>query len=213
MKTPIADIRKEYSKESLALEDLDANPIQQFKKWFEQAVNSEVNEPNAMNLATINENGGVSSRIVLLKDIDEDGLVFFTNYLSDKGNQLAASPKAALNFFWPELERQVRIEGKVEKVATERSDNYFHSRPRASRIGAWVSPQSSEIKTRDYLNERQKEFEKKFENKEVPRPDHWGGYLLKPYLIEFWQGRPSRLHDRALFEYIDSKWQSKRLAP
>lgn len=209
----IADIRKEYTKQSMNADDLEIEPIAQFRKWFQHAIEAEVMEPNAMNLATINPKGGLSSRIVLLKDIDDDGIVFYTNYDSEKGVQIMNDSQVAINFFWPELERQVRMEGKAEKVEEIRSEAYFKSRPRSSQIGAWVSPQSAKINERGYLEQRQKEFEIKFEGKVVPKPKNWGGYKVTISMMEFWQGRPSRLHDRFRFELNKSSWIVNRLAP
>jgi pyridoxamine 5'-phosphate oxidase len=213
MTQTIADIRKEYSKQSMDAKDLASDPIEQFKSWFNQALDSKVLEPNAMNLATVNSNGGVSSRIVLIKDIDEDGIVFYTNYESEKGLQMLQNRQVAVNFFWPELERQVRFEGVISKVSVERSSTYFNSRPRGSQIGAWVSPQSTIIADRAYLEARQKELEEKFDGQEIPRPEHWGGYKIRMKMIEFWQGRPSRLHDRIRYQLVNTDWKMDRLAP
>ncbi|MFQ3214210.1 MAG: pyridoxamine 5'-phosphate oxidase [Marivirga sp.] len=213
MTQSIADIRKDYSKQSMDAEELSSDPIDQFKKWFSQAIDAKVLEPNAMNLATHNANGGVSSRIVLIKDIDDDGIVFYTNYESEKGLQMLKNQQVAVNFFWPELERQVRLEGVTSKVSDERSTIYFNSRPRASQIGAWVSPQSNIIASRVYLEERQRELEEKYTGREIPRPKHWGGYKISMTMIEFWQGRPSRLHDRIRYQLIHENWKMDRLAP
>ncbi len=213
MKKSIADLREEYTKASLTTEEASKDPIQQFMNWFENAVSSEIHEPNAMNLATYN-NGKVSSRIVLLKGVEKGEFLFYTNYESDKGQQIVAHPQVALTFFWPELERQVRIEGTAEKVSEEVSDEYFKSRPRPSQIGAWVSPQSKPISKRDVLDERLKDIEAQFEGEEVDRPPHWGGFAIKPNLIEFWQGRPSRLHDRLCYTQLETGgWKIERLAP
>lgn len=209
----IAAIRKEYTLKELDESQVHADPIQQFKIWFDEALGAEVPEPNAMNLATVDVNGRPTSRIVLLKGIEEQEFVFYTNYQSRKGQEMAKTPYVCLNFFWAELERQVRIEGKVKKVVAATSDAYFNSRPKGSRIGAHVSPQSTVIKNRAVLEETAERLQKEFENKEVPRPEHWGGYSVKPFLMEFWQGRASRLHDRILYEFIDGKWDIKRLAP
>ena len=193
---------------------VDDNPIQQFMDWFKMATNSQINEPNAMNLATVNENG-VSSRVVLLKGVESEKFIFYTNYESEKGQQLAAAPQVALNFFWPELERQVRIEGVASKTDAATSNAYFRSRPRASQIGAWVSPQSQEINDRGTLVENLQAIEARFFGQEVERPAHWGGYEVTPHMIEFWQGRPSRLHDRIRYRLnADNKnWTISRLAP
>jgi pyridoxamine 5'-phosphate oxidase len=210
----IADLRKEYSKASLDITSVQSDPVKQFEKWFNEAVQAQVPEPNAMNLATINASGAPSSRIVLLKGIENSKLVFYTNYQSSKGKDLEKTPACALTFFWPELERQVRIEGVADRVDPERSEKYFQSRPRGSQIGAWSSPQSAVIKDRALLEDRVKQIEKKFEGNEVlPKPHQWGGYEVDPILIEFWQGRPSRLHDRIQFTKVDGSWKIYRLAP
>ena len=207
----IADIRQQYRKGVLLESAIANNPFDQFMQWFDEALKAQVNEPNAMTLATV-VNGQPAARIVLLKGFDDKGPVFFTNYDSDKGHQLAASPNAALLFFWPELERQVRFEGLVSKVSAEESDEYYHSRPLESRIGAWVSPQSRPI-TRDELDQRFQEYTARWGDN-PPRPEHWGGYRLTPARIEFWQGRPSRLHDRLCFErQTNNEWALQRLAP
>ena len=192
-----------------------ASPIEQFKQWMQESIESQIPEPTAMNLATVNEQGRPTSRIVLLKGIELGGFVFYTNYESRKGKELARNPYACLNFHWVEMERQVRIEGKVEKVPAEVSDKYFHSRPRGSRIGAHVSEQSKAIPGREVLERRYEELVEKYgEEKPVERPSHWGGYVLKPEAVEFWQGRPSRLHDRILYELqADGSWSKKRLSP
>lgn len=210
----IHSIRKDYKIGTLDTKDVHPNPITQFQKWFNEALKAEVLEPNAMTLATLDSENRPHARIVLVKDISENGFTFFTNYLSNKGKEIAAQPQAALLFFWPELERQVRIEGIIEKVSKEESSTYFHSRPRGSQVGAHVSPQSQIIPNRDYLETLQAELEKKFEGKEIPIPDYWGGYLLKPQSVEFWQGRPSRLHDRILYSKDkENNWKIERLAP
>ncbi|MFA0963785.1 pyridoxamine 5'-phosphate oxidase [Roseivirga sp. BDSF3-8] len=209
----IASIRKEYTRQTLEIATVSNNAIEQFKKWFTQARNADVPEVNAMTLATVSEKGQPAARIVLLKDISEGGFVFYTNYNSQKGKDLTHNPKAALVFFWPELERQVRIEGTVKKVDAETSAEYFHSRPRGSQIGAWVSPQSQPIESREVLEEKNEELQGKYEGMEVPRPAHWGGYRLMPLRIEFWQGRPSRLHDRICYDWHENGWNKTRLAP
>jgi len=210
----LADIRIEYSSKKLNLNDINLDPLKQFKIWLLDVIKAQVNEPTAMHLCTINENGHPSGRIVLLKGAD-DGFVFFTNYSSHKGRHLTKNPVASLTFFWPELERQVRIEGTVAKTSTEESDEYFKSRPMQSQIGAWTSPQSEVIPDRTYLEERQHEFEKRFKSEPIIRPENWGGFHLSPTSIEFWQGRPARLHDRVLYKLNDDKsgWSMERLAP
>ena len=214
MNKAIAHLRNEYSSETLLEKDVDASPIRQFQKWWDQATSSEVPEPNAMTLATSSTDGLPSARIVLLKGFDEKGFVFYTNYKSFKAMQLEENPKACLVFHWKELERQVRIMGIVEKVTDTESDEYYQSRPIGSRIGAWTSPQSQVIPNREWL---EVEFEKRtqaFRNGEVPRPEYWGGYIVKPVIIEFWQGRFSRLHDRIQYTLQENgAWKIERLAP
>lgn len=210
----IAGIRKEYRLQQLKESDVNSDPLLQFQDWFKAALEAKVNEPNAMNLSTVKASGRPSSRIVLLKGVEDNGFVFYTNYTSDKGHQLQQQPYASLCFFWPELERQVRIEGKVIKVAPAVSDQYFQSRPLASRLGAWASPQSQIIPGRDSLELKLEEVKRQF-SLDVPRPEHWGGYKLIPDYLEFWQGRESRLHDRIVYSLDkDSvKWTVNRLAP
>jgi len=210
----IADIRKEYTKASLDITSVNENPILQFEKWFNEALQSNALEPSAMTLATISANGKPSARIVLLKGISNKRFYFFTNYQSQKGQELENNPACALTFFWPELERQVRISGVAERATAQESDQYFQSRPRGSQIGAWASPQSVVIKDRSLLESRVKEIEERFKNdKALPRPKQWGGYAVSPFEIEFWQGRPSRLHDRVLYTLIEGKWKINLLAP
>jgi pyridoxamine 5'-phosphate oxidase len=210
----ISDLRKEYSRATLDTSNVLSDPIKQFEKWFDEAVQAGISEPNAMHLATVNEQGKPSSRIVLLKGLEKNGFVFYTNYQSKKGKELEANPACATTFFWPDIERQVRIEGIAGRVDNGTSDTYFQSRPRGSQIGAWASPQSSVIENRTILEERATQIEKKFENlKVLPRPHQWGGYRIDPLLIEFWQGRGSRLHDRIQFTKIDGVWKINRLAP
>ncbi|HEY9044773.1 MAG TPA: pyridoxamine 5'-phosphate oxidase [Ohtaekwangia sp.] len=210
----IADLRKEYSRASLDVANVLPDPVKQFEKWFQEAIQAQVPEPNAMTLSTINALGGPSSRIVLLKGIENNKFVFYTNYQSSKGKELERVPACALTFFWPELERQVRIEGIASRVDAKRSEQYFQSRPRGSQVGAWSSPQSTIIKNRNILEERVEQIEKKFAGYEVlPKPHQWGGFEVEPVMIEFWQGRPSRLHDRIQFNNVDGSWKIYRLAP
>ena len=208
----IAQLRKNYTFGQLSETDVPGNPLPLFKLWFDQAVRAECPEPNSMTLATADKAGNPSARIVLLKGADQDGFTFFTNYDSQKGKELAVRPQAALLFHWHELERQVRIQGLVERVSAAESDEYFHSRPSASRIGAWASPQSLAIPNREFLEEAEKRFKAEFGDA-PPRPEHWGCYSLLPTEIEFWQGRPSRLHDRIHYKLEGSTWQVNRLAP
>lgn len=213
MPRSISDIRTDYKLRSLNETDVSADPIAQFTGWWDEAVNSKIEEVNAMTLATVTSEGRPSARIVLLKGFDENGFVFFTNYQSKKGKELEENPHAALVFFWKELERQVRIEGGIEKISEEDSDAYYQSRPAGSRIGAWASPQSEVIEGREILENNFKALEKKFEHTSIPRPGHWGGYILRPSMIEFWQGRSSRLHDRIQYSLKESGWVIERLAP
>ncbi len=209
----IADIRKDYKLQSLHENEVAANPTDQFTTWWNEAISSNIDEVNAMTLATSNITGKPDARIVLLKGYDANGFVFFTNYQSRKAQELAANPFATLVFFWKELERQVRIEGTVEKIAAADSDAYFNSRPVGSRIGAWASPQSTVISDRTLLEENVKQLEVKYADGNIPRPEHWGGYVVKPTQVEFWQGRSSRLHDRIRYELKNDDWIIERLAP
>jgi pyridoxamine 5'-phosphate oxidase len=214
MDKTIADLRKDYTLQGLSKTEIDPNPFIQFKKWFDQALAAQLPEPNAMTIATATPDGKPSARMVLLKDFDQRGFVFFTNYNSHKGQELTENPHAALVFWWAELERQVRIVGRVEKVSEQESDIYFHSRPANSRLGAWVSNQSEVIESREVLEQRLREFQNKYENQEIPRPPHWGGLRVIPTEMEFWQGRSSRLHDRLLYTRLDdSSWKIERLSP
>ncbi|MDO6391467.1 pyridoxamine 5'-phosphate oxidase [Pontibacter sp. BT731] len=210
----IASIRKNYSRQALSEESVSNDPLDQFKVWLNEAILAEVLEPTALVLSTVSADCRPAARVVLLKEVSSEGFVFFTNYDSRKGKQLAENPYASITFFWAELERQVRIEGSIEKVAADVSDVYFHSRPRGSQIGAWASPQSHAITSREELEQAEAKYEHDFANLDVvPRPQHWGGYVLKPERIEFWQGRPNRLHDRILFQQAGQQWARKRLAP
>lgn len=209
----ISDLRRDFTLKTLNVEDVLQNPIDQFELWFKESIEAEVLEPNAMNLATVGRDLKPSSRVVLLKQVRKEGFVFFTNYDSRKAKQIEENPNCALCFIWNELERQVRIEGRVEKILPNESDSYFERRPVGSKLGAWSSPQSEIIPSRGFLEKVVTDFEQKFANIEIMRPDNWGGYLLKPMLIEFWQGRKSRLHDRIQYTYIEDKWQINRLAP
>ncbi len=212
-KENLQNLRQDYRAASLSEHDVDGNPILQFKKWFSDAIGAHLYEPNVMTLATADAESKPSARIVLLKGFDNDGFVFFTNYESKKGKELLENPQAALVFFWAELERQVRIEGVVSKVEEHISTDYFHSRPKGSQIGAIASRQSAVIADRSILEKRVENLSAEFAEKEIPRPTNWGGYLLKPSLIEFWQGRSSRLHDRVVYQIMDGTWEINRLAP
>ena len=210
----IAAIREDYTKGALSEYDVDVNPFVQFKNWFDQALNAEVVEPNAMVLSTISEDGFPSSRVVLMKDIKDNGISFFTNYESQKSIDILRNPKVSILFFWPELQRQVRIEAHSERLNEDDSTEYFQSRPKGSQIGAWASPQSQIIPNREFLEQRVAYFEDEFKDKVIlPRPDHWGGFLLRPIKFEFWQGRSSRLHERIQYDKVDGQWILNRLAP
>lgn len=210
----IADIRKEYKLHALTEKDVKNSPVDQFSDWWGEAVRAEIDEVNAFTLATASAEGVPSARIVLLKGFDERGFVFFTNYNSYKGKDINENPRACLVFFWRELERQIRITGLVQKINTAESDEYFNSRPEGSRIGAWASPQSEIISSRDWLEENERIYRKAAETNPLTRPPHWGGYRVKPVTIEFWQGRSNRLHDRIQYSLQDSgSWKIERLAP
>ena len=208
----IADLRKDYMQRGLQESDVDPDPIAQFRRWFDEALAAHLPEPNAMTLATATPDGKPSARSVLLKGFDQRGFVFFTNYESRKAHELIANPQAALIFYWAELERQVRVEGSVSRVSEEESDAYFASRPRSSQLGAWTSPQSQVIAGRAVLDQRLEQMGQQFGD-DVPRPPHWGGFRVAPQVIEFWQGRPSRLHDRLRYRCEDGRWIIERLAP
>jgi pyridoxamine-phosphate oxidase len=210
----LENLRNEYKATSLSETESKADPIKQFDAWFSEAIEAKELEPNAMTLATATYDGRPSARIVLLKGVNENGFMFYTNYLSRKGKEITKNPLGALTFFWAGMERQVRIEGTIEKLSKEQSDRYFQSRPKSSQIGALASPQSQEIASREILEKKMSELEAEYDGKDIPKPSFWGGYILKPRLIEFWQGRPSRLHDRILYKKIDNKnWKKVRLAP
>jgi pyridoxamine 5'-phosphate oxidase len=208
----LADIRREYALKSLDASDAARDPLAQFTAWMDEALRAQALEPTACNLSTVDSRGRPAGRIVLLKGVDSEGFVFFTNYASRKGRELAGHPHGALTFMWKELERQVRVEGPVEKVSEADSDAYFASRPLGSRIGAWASPQSEPIESRAWLENRIEELSRQH-GENPPRPPHWGGYRLVPDLLEFWQGRQSRLHDRIAYSREGPKWHIARLAP
>ena len=214
MSIDAGNLRVDYQADELLEANAAANPFKQFDQWFEAAKNSDCPEPNAMIVATINAAGHPAARVVLLKQVTEEGFIFYTNYDSRKGQELAEHPHAALVFNWLELERSVRIEGSVERVDPQTSTAYFQSRPKKSQIGAWTSPQSEVIPDRAFLERRQEEMEDRFAGQEeLPRPEHWGGFIVKPTLIEFWQGRSSRLHDRLVYRRAGGAWSRVRLAP
>lgn len=215
MQSNLNNYRKIYKKSELTFDKLDENPMQQFRTWFHEVDNSEsIDEANAMTISSLSEDGYPKSRVVLLKSYDEYGFVFYTNYDSEKGKALIKYPKGCLSFFWPSFERQVIIKGDVEKVSTEVSENYFSSRPKGSQLGALVSPQSEVVENREVLEEKLTMLENIYKDKEVERPDNWGGFLVKPKSIEFWQGRPNRLHDRFLYTLQEGfDWKIERLAP
>lgn len=210
----LQNLRQDYSAASLSETTINNNPIKQFDIWFNEALEAKIHEPNAMTLATATTDGRPSARIVLLKGFDINGFAFYTNYLSRKGKEITKNPLGAITFYWGELERQVRIEGNIEKLSKEQSEKYFHSRPKLSQLSALASPQSQEITDRGILETKMSQLEAEYTDKEVPKPSFWGGYILKPRLIEFWQGRSSRLHDRIIYKKIDNKnWKKARLAP
>jgi pyridoxamine 5'-phosphate oxidase len=210
----IADLRKDYTLQGLSKSEVDPNPFIQFRKWFDQALAAKLTEPNAMTVATTTVDGKPSARIVLLKNFDERGFVFYTNYNSRKGQESFNNAQVALVFWWAELERQVRICGRIERISASESDEYFHSRPWQSRLGAWASNQSEVIENRAFLEQRFEDFQSRYENQDIPRPQHWGGLRTIPTEIEFWQGRSSRLHDRLLYSYVEGdSWRIERLSP
>ncbi|MEI8202795.1 MAG: pyridoxamine 5'-phosphate oxidase [Bacteroidota bacterium] len=209
----ILSIRNDYQLKHLTKNHLKPDPIQQFNKWMKEVLTADISEPNAMILSTVGKTGTPSARVVLLREVNHEGFIFYSNYLSKKGNQIEHNNQVSLTFFWKEIERQVRIEGKANIIDIEKSDKYFASRPLDSQIGAIVSPQSSPIPSRQYLTELFSTFKKKNTDKTIQRPDHWGGYLVKPDMIEFWQGRPNRLHDRIAYYRKKDHWEMVRLAP
>ncbi len=215
MQKDLGNYRKSYEKSELMEDSISDNPMQLFKTWFHEVENSEgVDEPNAMTVSTIGLDGYPKNRVVLLKRYTHEGFVFYTNYNSEKGKAISKNPQLCISFFWPNMERQVIIKGKAEKIAENLSDGYFESRPKGSQLGALVSDQSSVISSRQVLEEELSQLEEEYKNKEVPRPEHWGGYLVKPESIEFWQGRPNRLHDRIRYSLKkDWNWKMERLAP
>ncbi len=213
MSTSVADLRREYTRGGLTEADASIDPMDQFAQWFHQATRAGFVEPNVMTLSTATPEGRPSARTILLKGYDHRGFIFYSNYQSRKGRQLAENPYAALVFWWDLLERQVCIEGKVEKVSAEESDEYFHSRPEQSRLGTWVSEQSQVIPGRSLLETRFADVEKRFEGQQIPRPEYWGGYVLRPDMVEFWQGRPGRLHDRLRYRHGNGGWVRERLSP
>lgn len=213
MKADLAAIRTEYRKKSLNKQDVMTHPVDQFELWFNEAINADIIEPTAMSVATVDKSGRPSARIVLLKGIKDKTFLFYTNYKSQKGQELENQPFAALNFFWPELERQVRIEGRVEMLSEKESETYFSTRPKGSKIGAWASPQSEVIESRGMLENNINKLITKYPGNEVPKPPQWGGYRVIPDRMEFWQGRESRLHDRIVYCLTNNRWEIKRLAP
>ncbi len=213
MKDKVAGLREEYDKDTLDIKDLNADPVIQFEYWFDEAVQANVPEPHAFTISTVDTMGKPSGRIVLLRNATKDGFTFFTNYNSRKGQDMEANPHVCATFFWQQVQRQVRVEGTIEKLTAAESDEYFASRPRESQIGAWASNQSEVLESREALEERTSQITMQYEGQTVPRPPHWGGYRIKPTEIEFWQGRASRLHDRFLYILENENWKINRLNP
>jgi pyridoxamine 5'-phosphate oxidase len=209
----VARLRREYARAGLRESDAEVDPVEQFRRWFDEALAADLHEPNAMTLATATPDGRPSARVVLLKGFDERGFVFYTNYEGRKARELEVNPYCALVFYWGELERQVRVEGRVSRVPDGESDAYFEGRPRGSQLGAWVSEQSRPVRDRGALEDRLRELEAEYEGREVPRPPFWGGYRVEPETIEFWQGRENRLHDRLIYRRSDGLWSRERLQP
>lgn len=213
MKDKVAHLREEYDKDTLEIHDLNTDPIAQFEYWFDEAVQANIPEPHAFTICTVNSQGQPSARVVLLRNATQAGFSFFTNYHSRKGHDVEVNPHVSASFFWQALQRQVRVEGIITKLTEQENDEYFASRPRESQIGAWASNQSEELQSREELEQRVADLIKQYEGQTVPRPPHWGGYRIKPTAVEFWQGRPSRLHDRFLYTLDGKKWSIKRLNP
>ena len=210
----INKLRKDFALQKLSEDSVSENPVIQFEQWFNEAMQAQIPEMNAFDLATVSIDGQPSLRVVYLRDYSSEGFIFYTNYNSRKGIDIKANPKVCMNFFWPQMERQIRIQGKAEKQKPEDSDLYFNSRPRGSQIGAWASLQSTPVKSRKALDKLVDEITKKYEGLEIPRPEHWGGYIIRPFRIEFWQGRPNRMHDRILYMLNENKeWEIERLSP
>lgn len=212
MKEKLQDQRIDYTIGSMDFDALKANPLDQFTFWYQAYESLSPKDPNAFILSTVDSENRPHSRVLLLKGVDQGGFEFYTNYESDKGRQMAENPHVSMCFFWPEAERQVRVEGQVQKLSEAESTAYFKSRPHGSQVGAWISPQSRSISSREFLEERAREYAAKYEG-DVPKPPHWGGYRLLPERLEFWQGRSSRLHDRALYQKVGGEWRLERLAP
>ena len=213
MSKNIADIRRDYSQQALNRHEVDPDPVKQFNKWFDEAINSDITDPTAFTLSTADKDGRPSGRILLLKGVEDRKFIFYSNYESQKGQEIESNPFGGITFYWKELERQVRIQGRIEKIDKATSDQYFQTRPRKSRVGAWISPQSRPIPSRIHLIRSFVTYSMKLMGGKVELPSHWGGYALEPDRVEFWQGRPNRLHDRVNFKLVDGSWEISRLAP